>query len=253
MPEPGVFSRWWTQGRGPRQSEHGPIAVHLHPPDRGPAARWVVTVARAPTHVDASLDAAVLDVDMKIEAPAAGGAPIRRRLRLGPDEYDTIDLEITATDARWTDPSDGHHVVRATARVAAEDGRLVSQVFDERVVSLGTDDPPFEIVADPASVVVCAGGVAVGEIGVANRCDVAVIADLDVLAPWSAWESIVEDRRRLALEPRSVTTVPIRFEPPATARAGRWWWLVRVAVGQHVLYSDTAPLVLAVPDLDSDV
>jgi hypothetical protein len=196
-----------------------------------------VTGARVASDASASTPSSVLDVDLRVSVPAGWRGAARRATVLDPRGFATVPLEIAP--ARHA--AAGHHVVRVDA-VATAGGIEIAHAYDQQFLSVGVDGTPVELVGDVGDVVVARGAASGSSFALVNRTAVELVADVDIVGPWDSWPAITAGRWQVTLAAGERTDVPVAFAPPAGMAPGTWWWLPRVAVGQLVLYGDSARL-----------
>ncbi|MFV0308539.1 MAG: alpha-mannosidase [Desertimonas sp.] len=239
--DPGAprFSRWWVQGRGPRLSTHGPVAVHLHPPANGPDRRWVVTLARVDTGQAARPVARDIDVELSVTVPAGWDVDQPSRVvRLGPAGWTAVELGVVEAPS-----APGHHLVRVVARVHGDAGGSTDVVIvDEHVVSVRSGHPVLAVGPPPAIVAVPGERLTI-PIEVSNGATSSRVVDLDVLSPWGTWNVFPRHRLTDDLAP-GTTVIEVPVEVPWSARPGTWWWSLRAVAGATIVYSGAATLVV---------
>jgi alpha-mannosidase len=238
------FSRWWVQGRGPRTSTVGPLAVHLHRPGQGPGSRWSVTVARVPGSLDADDECDALAVELRVDGPTGWFSDgDRTEVCLDPGGFDIVPIDGAIRR------NAGHHVVRVTASWVARSGRR-GVAYDEHVVSIAMRSPVIQFDATPPDVHLTPGRSVDVEWALSNHASTALHAEIDIVSPWGSWELLPVGRVEILLPPGVSTPILTTVEASLGHRPGTWWWMARVVAGPNVAYSPTATLSVRPHDSD---
>jgi hypothetical protein len=240
-----AFSRWWVQGRGPRTSTVGPLAVQIHPAGNAPGARWAVTVARVPGCLAPLDDDAALTVSMHLEGD---GLTLS-----GPEDVELVPggYTVVALDGQVR-ASTGHHVVRISAAWQSRSGRAGIS-YDEVVVSAATCTPAIEFRGPGPVVELAAGSTAEATWTLVNHTDRELYAEIDIVSPWGTWDLIPTARTATVLPAGAATDLVTDVRAAVGQPSGTWWWLARAVAGPNVAYSPAATLaVLPAPAVDDD-
>jgi hypothetical protein len=236
------FSRWWAQGRGPRTSTVGPLAVHLHRPGSEPAGQWSVTVTRVAGCLGFDDERHPLDVELRVDGPDGWfTSGVLAAVRLDPDEFSVVQLDGAAGSDH------GHQVLRVTAAWTAHSGRS-GRSFDEEVVSVSTRSPVLHFAGPPPHVDVAAGGSIDVVWLLTNDATTDLDAEVDIVSPWGSWDLLPASRVAVGLAPGVATPIAVTVEAPLAHRPGTWWWMARAVAGPNTAYSPTATLAVRPSD-----
>jgi hypothetical protein len=234
-----------VQGRGPRTSTVGPLAVQIHPAGNAPGARWAVTVARVPGCLAPLDDDAALTVSMHLEGD---GLTLS-----GPEDVELVPggYTVVALDGQVR-ASTGHHVVRISAAWQSRSGRAGIS-YDEVVVSAATCTPAIEFRGPGPVVELAAGSTAEATWTLVNHTDRELYAEIDIVSPWGTWDLIPTARTATVLPAGAATDLVTDVRAAVGQPSGTWWWLARAVAGPNVAYSPAATLaVLPAPAVDDD-
>jgi hypothetical protein len=234
---PPAFSRWWVQGRGPRTSTVGPIAVSLHPPGPGPVGTWSATVARVPGCLDAD-DHAPITVTLELDGHGlALPHDAERHVDLEPNGFVVVPL------TGRPDVSSGHHVVRLRAHWRAHSGET-GTCYDETVVSDGAATPVIEFSGPAPDVLLRRGSSADATWTLVNHTTSTLFAEVDIVSPWGTWDLVATARSSITLPACTNTELTTTVTSSLGHPHGEWWWMARAVAGPNVAYSPTGSLAV---------
>ncbi|BAN00907.1 putative alpha-mannosidase [Ilumatobacter coccineus YM16-304] len=228
-----VFSRWWSQGRGPLQRRHAPVAIRIHPLGRRDDGQIEVDLVRLTdplmTLSPRESGCEPLDVEVQVIAGDRVVSTATEAISAGAGRTATYSTECSGDRAPGG--------IRVIARGRHADGSRWA-VYDE---VHRTRAAPVVLASDPASIRVLPGRRATAEIRVENHGDLSAWVELDVLCPWGTW-TMTPPRHEATVPPHDTCVVTVEFSPPVDAPTGAWWWGVRLVAGPTVAYSPTADI-----------
>ncbi|ORW98215.1 NEW3 domain-containing protein [Mycolicibacter terrae] len=228
-----LYARYWLHNRGTAPLGGLPAAPALHPHllDANPGGRVSLDLSVASDSVDATLAGAVT-----LACPGGWTAtPGEHPVRLKAGQHTRTPVAVTVP----ADTPPGLYPIRARLDITGDLPPSWRQpVEDVAVVRVGDPGPDRLLYVDGLSdVEVTAGKTARLSVIVGTDAHADLAVEAHLISPWGTWEWAAPAAVGALVPARGSVAVEFTLRPPAWAKPGTWWALVRVGGAGGLVYS----------------
>lgn len=225
------YARYWLHNRGVAPTGAHPVSVHLH----GASSLTGATTVRCVVSSDLTKDSARGEVTLVV--PAGWSVePQAVPYDLPPGGHQSVDVTVNPPAGTGA----GCYLV--TAQTVGPNGSILQDVL---AMTTESASPRF-LGADLA---VDALRLAPGEshdltVQLTNHAHGTLVTEVQTLTPYGTWEAVPRWSELVAVPGPGTVEHTVTITIPGSARAGRWWLLVKVIGGGQIVYTPAVPLTI---------